>query len=253
MGQNLRRIIRWTMVSLLLVFILPVALHAAVWSFHGWPRSWRDADWSSAGLLPDPRTEKQAMIRVYSARTGAWKGIFATHSWIVLKPKGATAYERFDVVGWGNPVRRNAWAPDGRWYGNRPEVVRAIDGPQAEQLIPRIEAAIALYRWSHAGDYTIWPGPNSNTFVAGIAAAVPDLAVSLPSTAIGRDFPIDGQWIGHTPGGGWRLSLGGYAGVAVGPVEGIEINFLGLVAGLDFMQPAVKIPGFGRVGLPATF
>src|SRR5436190_12122358 len=111
------------------------------------------------------------MIRVYSARTGQWKGIFATHSWIVLKRQGAAAYERYDVVGWGSPVRKNAWPADGRWYGNVPDLVKSVDGPSAEALIPRIEAAIASYRWSRAGDYTTWPGPNSNTFVAGIAAA----------------------------------------------------------------------------------
>jgi hypothetical protein len=32
-------------------------------------------------------------------------------------------------------------------------------------------------------------------------------------------------------------------------VEGIEVNFLGLVAGLDLRHPAVKLPGFGRIGL----
>lgn len=249
----MRRSMRWLFLSLLFVFILPVALHAAVWSYQGWPSSWRTADWSSAGLLPDPQTAPQAMIRVYSARTGQWKGIFATHSWIVLKPKDAVAYERYDVVGWGSPVRRNAWPPDGRWYGNMPELVRSIDGEDAERLIPQVEAAIAAYRWSRAGDYTIWPGPNSNTFVAGIAAAVPGLDIDLPSTAIGRDFPVDGHWIGRSALGGWRATLGGYAGISIGLAEGIEINFLGLVAGIDVMHPALKIPGFGRVGMRATF
>jgi hypothetical protein len=35
----------------------------------------------------------------------------------------------------------------------------------------------------------------------------------------------------------------------VGGVEGIEVNFLGRVAGLDLRHPAVKLPGFGRVGI----
>jgi hypothetical protein len=43
--------------------------------------------------------------------------------------------------------------------------------------------------------------------------------------------------------------LSGYAGLKVGWVEGIEINFLGLVAGLDVRYPAVKLPGYGRVGI----
>ena len=28
------------------------------------------------------------------------------------------------------------------------------------------------------------------------------------------------------------------------------MNFLGLVAGLDLRNPGVKLPGFGRIGLP---
>jgi hypothetical protein len=37
--------------------------------------------------------------------------------------------------------------------------------------------------------------------------------------------------------------------VKLGWVEGVEVNFFGLVAGLDLQHPAVKLPGFGRVGL----
>jgi hypothetical protein len=32
-------------------------------------------------------------------------------------------------------------------------------------------------------------------------------------------------------------------------VEGLEVNVLGLVAGLDLRHPAVKLPGFGRIGV----
>ena len=32
-------------------------------------------------------------------------------------------------------------------------------------------------------------------------------------------------------------------------VEGIEFNFLGLVAGIDLRHPGVKLPGFGRLGI----
>jgi hypothetical protein len=46
-------------------------------------------------------------------------------------------------------------------------------------------------------------------------------------------------------------SLGGYLGLTVGWVEGIELNFLGGVLGLDLRRPALKFPGIGRVGVPA--
>lgn len=31
-----------------------------------------------------------------------------------MKSKGAPAWTRYNVVGWGNPMRLNGWAPDGR-------------------------------------------------------------------------------------------------------------------------------------------
>ena len=63
-------------------------------------------------------------------------------------------------------------------------------------------------------------------------------------------------YLGWTDSGtGVEASLWGLLGVKVGWVEGIEINVLGLVAGLDLRQPALKLPAFGRLGLdfaPAT-
>ena len=61
--------------------------------------------------------DPEARLLVFTGRTGRWKGIFAVHSWVVFKPKNAAAWNRYDVVGWGQPVRSNGWAPDGRWFG----------------------------------------------------------------------------------------------------------------------------------------
>ena len=55
-----------------------------------------------------------------AARTGGLKGAFSVHTWIVIKKAGAKAYERYDKVGWGMPIRRNAYPADGRWYSNVP-------------------------------------------------------------------------------------------------------------------------------------
>jgi hypothetical protein len=41
-------------------------------------------------------------------------------------------------------------------------------------------------------------------------------------------------------------------GLTVGWVEGIEVNILGAVAGVDFRRPALKLPGLGRLGAVAT-
>lgn len=250
MGQVILRLLKMTSLALLLLIAGSLGLHAAIWLAKSHPESWATADWSSTGTLPRAGENKQALIRVYAARTGRWKGVFATHSWLVLKDRGATAYERWDKVGWGQPVRRNNYAPDGRWYGNDPQVVHEIRGSEAARLIPVIRANIANYAYKSRGDYRIWPGPNSNTFIASVLANIPEFAAKLPPTAIGKDFPFDGRWVSPTPSRtGFRISLGGYAGLTLAWVEGFEINVLGAVVGVDFRDPALKLPGFGRVGV----
>ncbi len=78
---------------------------------------------------------------------------------------------------------------------------------------------------------------------------MPELQATLPPTAIGKDFPYNGDVFGWTASGtGVRVTLGGYLGLALGWVEGIEVNFLGAVFGLDLRRPAVKLPGLGRLG-----
>ena len=76
-------------------------MHAAWWLSTDAAVAWSEADWSSARLLPPARAKPEAMVHVYAARTGRWKGIFAHHSWIVVKEKGASAYTRYDKVGLG--------------------------------------------------------------------------------------------------------------------------------------------------------
>ena len=240
------------MLVIFTLFLLPIAAQAALYAFGERPRSWRDADWSSMGSLPPARQVPEARVLVLSGRTGGWKGVVAVHSWVVLKTAGASSWRRYDVVGWGNPVRINGWAPDGRWYGNEPTVVADIRGAEAERLIPKIDAAIKNYQYANAGDYRLWPGPNSNTFVAAALRAVPEMAATMPPNAIGRDFrPV--PYLGRTDSGtGIEASLWGIAGIKLAWVEGFEVNLLGLVVGLDLRRPAIKLPGFGRLGIPAV-
>ncbi len=237
------------MLAFVCVFLLPIFARAALYAASDGPRSWRDADWSSTGSLPPAGADKEARVVIFSGRTGGWKGIVAVHSWVVLKAANASAWTRYDVVGWGNPLRVNGWAPDGRWYGDRPSVVADVRGPQAAALIPKLEAVIASYEYQHFGDYRIWPGPNSNSFTAALLRAAPELQVALPSNAIGRDFR-DGFYLGPTDSRtGIELNLWGYLGLKLGWIEGIEVNVLGLVAGFDLRHPGVKLPGFGRIGV----
>ena len=237
------------MLAILLVFFVPILARAALFAASDAPRSWRDADWSSAGLLPAAGDFKPARVVVFTGRAGAWKGIFAVHSWIVLKPAGASEWTRYDVVGWGSPVRTNGWPPDGRWYGNTPVPIADVSGPAAERLIPKIDNAVDAYRFAKAGDYRVWPGPNSNSFTAAILRAVPELGVSLPPNAVGRDYR-DRLYAGPTDSRtGVELNLRGLMAVKLGWVEGVEFDVLGLVAGLDLRHPGIKLPGYGRIGV----
>jgi hypothetical protein len=73
--------------------------------------------------------------------------------------------------------------------------------------------------------------------------------VSLPPNAVGRDFR-DGIYAGLTDSRtGVEFNLNGLAAIKFGWVEGIEVNLLGLVAGLDLRHPGLKVPGFGRIGI----
>jgi hypothetical protein len=240
---------KFMLITLIIVFVVPVLAKTILWAVGNQPMHWRDADWSASGILPPAAKEAGASIRVLSARTGGYKGILSVHSWLVVRPAGATSYDRYDVVGWGRPLRKNAYPPDGRWYSNDPDIVFELKGKRAAQLIPKIEAAIAAYPWSAHGDYRIWPGPNSNTFVANILSKVPELGAVLPPTAVGRDFPVDGGFVTRSSAGGWMISFGGLAGVTIGMIEGFQINLLGLVAGIEFGHPALLLPGLGRISL----
>ena len=46
----------------------------------------------------------------------------------------------------------------------------------------------AARSYPFAGEYRLWPRPNSNTFAAWVGRAVPDLRLDLPATALGKDY-----------------------------------------------------------------
>ena len=72
---------------------------------------------TSASLLGDAASHPEARILVMSGRTARLEGRVAVHSWVVIKRENAATWSRYDVVGWGNPVRLNWWPPDGCWFG----------------------------------------------------------------------------------------------------------------------------------------
>jgi Protein of unknown function (DUF3750) len=216
-------------------------------------RDYRRADRSSAGIAPPAETTPEAVVQVYAARALNWRGVFGVHTWIATKPKNAAEYTVHQVIGWR--VFRNLPAvvsapgiPDGRWFGNEPSLIAELRGEAAAQAIPKILEAVASYPYPN--DYILWPGPNSNTFTAYIGKQVPELRMDLPSTAIGKDYPINGSLIERAPSGtGYQLTMFGLLGVTLAREEGIELNLLGLNFGIDFFRPALKLPFVGRLGV----
>jgi hypothetical protein len=104
---------RMFLLAFVLLFIVPVAISALLYAMDKRVANWRTADRSSAGLLPPARSDQGAVVRIFSARTVRWRGIVATHSWIVVKEAGAPAYSRFDYTAWGEPIWIDRFVPDG--------------------------------------------------------------------------------------------------------------------------------------------
>jgi len=194
------------------VFLLPVMISVARHSFSdNQQMSWWELRRDSSQQAPAPDEYSDAVIQVYAARAARWRGAFGVHTWIAIKPTGAKHYTRIEVMGYAL-----------RWSGSN---------------------------YPYDGQYRVWPGPNSNTFIATLAREVPELRLELPPTAVGKDYLPNGQFIAGAPSdSGVQISVRGLLGLMIAAEEGVEMNLLGLTAGIDFSPLAIKLPGMGRIG-----
>lgn len=236
----------------LFLLVLVLLLGPVVAAAGGWARidgDWRTASRESAGIAPDPALATEAIVQVYGARAFRWRGAFAVHTWIAVKRADAPAFTTYEVIGWRywhgiSPLAIRQGPPDRKWFGATPEVYLDRRGAAADRLIDEIEAAVAAYPFKDR--YRTWPGPNSNTFTASVARAVPDLGLELPPTAIGKDYLGPASFAARSPSGtGYQVSLLGVLGLMAGLEEGLEINILGLSFGIDPLDLAIKLPGIG--------
>ena len=116
-----------------------------------------------------------------SGRAGLWRArlqlagrLWRSHTWISVKPTNARHYLVYHVVGWrlrggGTSVVIERDIPDRLWYDAMPELLVDLRGPGVDDVIAKIDAAARAY--PYGGTYSVWPGPNSNTFIAWIGAA----------------------------------------------------------------------------------
>ena len=242
--------------GMIAALLVPLAVSVLAWqAAAAQAADWRSARRDSSGQAPDPALTREAVIQVYAARAVRWRGAFGVHTWTAVKAQNAERYTRFEVMGFGvgngrQAVRVHEAVADGYWFGNLPTLLRDVrGGDEVDALIERLHGAAATY--PYRDEYRVWPGPNSNTFIAHLAREVPELGVELPSTAIGKDYLPGGALFGRAPSGtGVQLSLLGVLGLTLAAEEGVELNVLGLNLGVDVWPPALKLPGLGRVGVP---
>jgi len=152
---------------------------------------WRTASRASAQIAPKAETTREAVILVYGAPAWGWRGWFAIHTWIAIKPYDAPAYKVYQVVGWrvrhGLPALTERYdLPDRYWFGKKPELILHKQGGDTGDLIVKVKEAIQRYPWKEV--YRVFPGPNSNTFPAWVAQEVPELELELPFRAIGSGW-----------------------------------------------------------------
>ncbi|MCC7090570.1 MAG: DUF3750 domain-containing protein [Nitrosomonas sp.] len=212
-------------------------------------QDWWNASREPVGLAPDPAVTPEAVIQVYGARAYSWRGYFGIHTWIAVKPTNANSYVIYEVIGWLQRRQRPVLViyenvPDRRWYGNIPELLLDKRGQGVDALIEKIDRAAQTYPYPR--NYTLWPGPNSNTFTAWVSRAVPELRLDLPPTAIGKDY-LGSRVVSQAPSGsGFQISVLGMMGLLFSEVEGFELNFLGLSLGFDWNPLALRLPVVGR-------
>ncbi len=145
--------------ALLALFALPVLVSGGMFG-RTKEVPWYLARRDPTGLAPDPATTPEAVIQVYAARAVSWRGVFAVHTWIVVKPAGAERFSRYEVLGFG--------------VANGAPAVR-IDRTRPRQLLVR-RASGAGSRPSRAGPR---PGHRKNPGGGGelpLPARIPRLA-----------------------------------------------------------------------------
>ena len=142
-------------------------------------------------IAPLPKEHPAPVVQVYGANVWGIRGRFAIHTWVAIKGWYAPSYTIYQVIGWrlrrhGTALAVTTGMPNVPWFRSPPLLLHEVKGSAGEALIEQIEQAIA--RYPYASEYTMWPGPNSNSFTEWIALSVPELKLDLPAKAIGAGW-----------------------------------------------------------------
>ena len=237
--------------AFLVLFLLPLATHAAWWGAHNTAWNWSSANWSSSGMLPPPTAERQAVVHVLAGRTGGWKG--------ALRPPhlGGREAGRSQPL---YPLRRGRLGPAG--------ARRQLGAGRAIGTATRRRSS-SLCRAAAAGSDCPNRARRRRISLLGIR--------QLPGLA-GPELEYVHR--SHRPRGARararaccrprsaRISRSAccmpasperdrHPGLDQGPDRrhgrlgrGHGSLVLGAVVGVDIRRPALKLPGWGRIGLP---
>lgn len=157
-----------------------------------WLTSWAlEPEPVGEAIAPDPRSYSDAVIQVYGANVWGLRGKFAIHTWIAIKAKNASTYTIYQVIGWrlrraGTVVSVSEGDPAKPWFGSKAILLHELYGDSADALIGRVREAVRRYPFDR--EYTMWPGPNSNSFIAWLGLEVPELGLKLPAKAVGQSW-----------------------------------------------------------------
>jgi len=184
------RLKRFTTGMLLFFVILIASLWVTSWALEPTP--------AGAANAPAPANHQDAIIQVYGADVWGFRGRFAIHTWIATKARGATAYKIYQVIGWrlrraGSVVSITEGNPAKPWFGSPAILLHEIRGDAAQALIDPVHDAVQSYPFG--AEYTMWPGPNSNSFTAWVGLEAPQLQLDLPLKAIGQSW-MKGEYPG---------------------------------------------------------
>jgi len=180
--------------------------------------------------------------RVRIPSSEPWYSRIASHTWFELREEDGGAWRRVEVRSPSSGVRDARIRPetpfeDQRWDRDI-EVLRAAYGPGAGALARAVRERAARYV---DDTYFAWPGPNCNSFVERLLCDIPGLTAALDHNAVGRDWAFPGKVGASGTGLGVEVELP-LLGIQLGLVEGVELHALGVVAGVGFWPPTIKLP-----------
>ena len=157
-------------------------------------KDWKTASRASAQIASLPSELKDAIVHIYAAPVWGVRGTIADHTWIATKKPGASSYKVYQVVGWNKYSGKDALeikkdVPDRLWFGNKPTILFKLQGAKAEPVVEKIEKLSKKYPYK--SNYTMFPGPNSNTFTAWMICKIPELNLELSKRAVGKNYLED--------------------------------------------------------------